>query len=109
MFWSFQSNKRQKMSGNREMDYYLVVKKSDVVFVVEGQTIPALKSFLSVKSRVFSAMFSGNFKESKDKEIVIEDTTYEAFNSIIRFLNCNHLFFVFDNDFDLIGELYRLK
>ena len=63
-------------------------EKSDVLFEVEGQTIPAIKSFLSVKSRVFSAMFSGDFKESKDKEIVIEDTTYEhqdKYFSEIRF------------------------
>ena len=109
MFWSFQSNKRQKMLETPELDYYLFVKKSDVVFVVEGKPILSHKSFLSEKSPVFSAMFSGNFKESKDKEIVIEDTTYEAFNAFIRFLYYDYLFVDIDNDFELIGELYRLS
>ena len=81
---------------------------SDVRFIVEGETIPALKSFLSIKSKVFSAMFSGEFKESNDKEIVIEDTTYEAFNTFIRFLYCDDLVIKDNNDFELILELYRL-
>ena len=49
------------MSETPESDYLNDVR-SDVVFVVEGKPISAIKSFLSVKSRVFSAMFSGNFK-----------------------------------------------
>ena len=84
-------------------------EKSDFMFVVEGQPIPAVKAFLSVKSRVFSAMFSKNFKESKDKEKVIEDTTYEAFKTLIRFLYCDDLVLKDDNDFELIVELYRLS
>ena len=82
-------------------------EKSDVVFVVEGKPMPALKTFLSVKSRVFSAMFSGDFKESK--ELVIEDTTYEAFKSFIWFLYCDDLALKDINDFKLIRELYRLS
>ena len=83
--------------------------ENPVVFVVEAQTIPAIKSVLTDKSRVFSAMFSGNFKESKDKEIVIEDTTYEAFNAFIGFLNNDNLVLDIDNEFELIQELYRLS
>ena len=96
------------MSKNPELDYFMNEEKSDVLFVVEGQTIPALKSFLSVKSRVFSAMFSGDFRESKDKKIIIEDTTYEAFKTFIRFLYCDHLVLKY-NDFELFRELYRLS
>ena len=53
-------------------------------------------------------MFSGDFKESKDKEVVIEDTTYEAFESFIQFLYCDHLVLKEDNDFELIAELCKL-
>ena len=106
MFWSFQSNKRQKKSENPKVDHYLNEEKSDVVFVVEDKTIPAVKSFLSIKSKVFRAMFSGDFKESK--EIVIENISYEAFNAFIRFLYCDHLDVKYDNDFELIRKLYRL-
>ena len=82
---------------------------SDVMFVVEGKQIPALKTLVSVKSRVFRAMFSGNFKESNDKEVVIENTTYEAFKTFIQFLYCDDLVLKDFNDFELIGELYRLS
>ena len=106
----FQSNnKRKEMSGIPELDYFMNVERSDVRFIVEGQSIPALKAFLSVKSRVFHAMFSGDFRESKDKEIVIEDTTYEAFKTFIQFLYCDHLVLKDVNDFKLIRELYRLS
>ena len=55
-------------------------------------------------------MFSGKFKESRDNEIVIEDTTYEAFKNLIRFLYCDELVLKDDheNDFVLIRELYAL-
>ena len=102
----FQSNKRKEILDNPELDYFMNEERSDVVFVVEEQRIPALKAFLSVKSRVFHTMFSGEFKESKDKEVVIRYTTYEAFNTFIRFLYCDELIL---NDFQLIRELYRLS
>ena len=96
------------MSGTPELECFMNEEMSDVLFIIEGQRIPALKSFLSVKSRVFRAMFSGDFKESKDKEIVIEDTTYEAFKAFIRFLY-NEDLVLKRNDFKTIRELYRLS
>ena len=81
----------------------------DVLFIVEGQTIPALRSILSDKSPVFNAMLSGDFKEAKEKEIFIEDTTYMAFNTFIQCLICDHLVFDIDNEYELIQELYRLS
>ena len=97
------------MSSTSELDYLKGEQKSDVMFVVELQTIPASKSLLSENSSVFRAMFSGDFKESKDKEIPIEDTTYLAFNTFIGFLNYNRLVLDIDSEFELIGELYRLS
>ena len=99
---------RKQISENPELDYFMNEDKSDVMFVVEGQRIPALKTLLSVKSRVFSAMFSGEFKESKDKELVIEDTTYEAFKTFVRFIYCDDLVLKDDNDIELFRELYKL-
>ena len=96
------------MSENPEMDYFMNESVSDVIFVVEGQRIPAMKSILSLKSKVFRTMFSGNFKEAKDKEVVIEETTYEAFKTFIRFIYCDDLVLKEDIDFELIGELYKL-
>ena len=96
------------MSGTPELDYFMNAERSDVLFSVEGQRIPALKAFLSVKSRVFHAMFSGEFKGSIVRVIVIEDTTYEAFKTFIRFLYFDDLDLKI-NDFKMIGELYRLS
>ena len=109
MFRCFQSNERKDLSINSELDYFMNEERSDVRFIVEGQPIPALKAFLSVKSRVFHAMFSGEFKESKDKEVVIEDTTYEAFKTFIRFVYCDQLVLKEDNDIELIAELWKLS
>ena len=69
-----------------EMDYFLNESVSDVVFIVEGQRVPALKVVLSLKSEVFRDMFSHNFRGFKDTDVVIEDTNYEAFKAFIRFL-----------------------
>ena len=73
------------MSETSEMDYLMSEQKSRVMFVVEGKTIPALKSFLTHKSIVFSAMFSADSIESNE-EIVIENTTYEQRSGIICLL-----------------------
>ena len=97
------------MSETSELYYLNGQDMIDVMFIVERQRLPALKSVLSDKSQVFSAMFSGNFKESKDNEIVIEDTTYMAFKAFLQFLYCDDLVLDIDNDLKLIGELYRLS
>ena len=68
------------------MDYFMNASKSDVVFVIEGQKLPALKQIVGLKSKVFDAMFFGNFKESESKEVIIEETTFEAFKTLIGFI-----------------------
>ena len=97
------------MSENPELYYFMNESVSDVIFMIEGQPLPSQKLFLSIKSNVFRAMFSGDFKETKDKEVVIEDTTYEAFKTFIWFLYCDDLDLKDDNDFNLFPELYRLS
>ena len=92
-----------------EMDYFMNEDKSDVVFVVEGQRLPALKILLSVRNKVFRAMFSENFKESKDKTVVIEETSFEAFKTLILFLYSDQLVLKDDNDLKLIKEVCELS
>ena len=112
------------MSENPELDYFMDESVSDVIFLVEGHTLPAMKSILSLKSKVFRAMFSGDFKESKDNKVVIEDTTYKAFKIFIRFLYCDDLvlkdedidgnneYDVYDEnedkDYDMFSQLWKL-
>ena len=84
-------------------------EKSDVVFLIEGQPLPAQKAFLSIKNKVFRAMFSDKFKESKDKEVVIEDTTFEAFKAFIWFLYSEELVIKDCKDLNLIEEVVKLS
>ena len=92
-----------------ELDYFMREELCDVVFVVEGHRIPAVKQLLSVKSRVFRAKFSGNFSDSKHNVFPIEDTTVEAFKTFIRFLLTEILLIKDENDFQLLGEVFRLS
>ena len=105
----FKSMDRNEVSNCPEMDYFMNESVSDVVFVVEGQRIPAMKSILSFKSKVFRTMFGGDFKESKDKEVLIEDTTYEAFRTFLQFLYCERLVLKDGNDFKMIEKICQLS
>ena len=92
-----------------EMDYFMNEDKSDVVFLIEGQPLPAQKSFLSIRNKVFRAMFSDKFKESKDREVVIEDTTFAAFKAFVYFLYSDELLIKDCNDLNLIEEICKLS
>ena len=48
---------------------------SDITFVVNGQKIPAHRCVLATRCEVMSAMFSGQFVESKTAEVRSCDTT----------------------------------
>ena len=109
LFSQIKSQKRKGVCNCPEMDYFMKDSVSDVVFVVEGQRLPAIRFLLSIKSKVFRAMFSGHFKESEDKEVVIEDTTYEAFKTFIQFLYCDQLVLKDHYDLKLIEEVCQLS
>jgi len=106
------STKRKGMSDESddcpEMHYWMNESLSNVFFVIDGQALPALKSLLSVKNNVFRVMFSGQFKEATDKEVVIKETTFEAFQTFIRFLYFDELVIKDKNDFNLIDEIWKL-
>ena len=100
---------REDFDEYPEIDYFMSEDKSDVVFRIEGQALPAQKSFLSIRNKVFRAMFSDKFKESKDKEVVIEDTTFDAFKAFIWFLYSEKLVIKDCNDLNLIEEVVKLS
>ncbi|CAG2102279.1 unnamed protein product [Medioppia subpectinata] len=66
--------------------------------------VPALRDVLRLKSDVFRAMFSGEFTESQQKEIRIEDITVSAFKTMIQFLYTDRLVLADERDFGLIGD-----
>jgi len=58
----------------------------DVTFVVEGRPIHAHRVFLSLLSDRFKAMFTDGFLESTQREVIVPNTTYEAFRHLISYL-----------------------
>ena len=58
----------------------------DVHFVVKGQTFGAPLNLLVTQSDVFDTMFSGVWKESKEKWVKIDDIEPEVFAEVLRFL-----------------------
>ena len=91
------------------MAYFMNEDKSDIVFVVEGHRLPALKLFLCMRNNVFRAMFSDNFEESKDKTVVIEETSFDAFNTLILFLYSDQFVLKEDKDLKLIKQVCELS
>ncbi|CAG2107108.1 unnamed protein product [Medioppia subpectinata] len=94
-----------------QLDYFMNESKSDVVFKVEGKRIPALKEIICFQCNYFRSMFSGNYTESKAKEIEIADTTCIAFKAIIWYLYSHELAIDSDDmliDLDFQYEVYRL-
>ena len=91
------------------MDSFLDEDKSDVIFIVENERIPAIKSYLAQKSYVFQSMFTGPYQESNQREIQIPDLNANAFKEMVRFLylGCNDTFVSNAKDYRSAIELYR--
>lgn len=60
--------------------------RNEVVFVFGEQKIACCRHRLSECSPLFEAMLQGKFAEANQSEIVIEDTTYKAFQFLVHFL-----------------------
>ena len=67
---------------------------ADVTFSVGEMEIRAQKLILSKRSSVFTAMFSGNFEQSR--EVDIPDSDGDDFRNVLRYC-CNLLFMPTDN------------
>lgn len=64
--------------------YYLNDELSDVIININNEIIPAHKLILSSRSKVFEKMFSTEFKESKEREITINETNVDAFKIFLK-------------------------
>ena len=58
----------------------------DITFMVEDTAVYAHKAVLCSRSQHFSAMFNSGMKESREKEIVVEDWTRQSFVAMLEFL-----------------------
>lgn len=61
-------------------------KFSDVIFIVEKRKFHVSKLFLASKSAYFEALLLGNFDESKQSEIVLNDIKAEDFQHFLEFI-----------------------
>lgn len=59
---------------------------SDVTLVVGKRDFPVHKAILSARSPVFEKMFTGDFKESKENRIVLEENDEQAFNELLNYI-----------------------
>eukprot|EP00164_Ancoracysta_twista_P000299 GFYU01000419.1.p1 GENE.GFYU01000419.1~~GFYU01000419.1.p1 ORF type:complete len:424 (-),score=92.29 GFYU01000419.1:136-1407(-) len=64
---------------------------SDVVFHVEGQQLYAVSAILAARCDQFRAMFFGNMKEARTKEVHVEDMAYETFKIFLEYLYTDEL------------------
>ncbi|XP_054154622.1 BTB/POZ domain-containing protein 9-like [Oppia nitens] len=104
-----------------EMDYVMNPEVSDVKFLIDGQTIPAIKALMSTKSTYFRSMFSGNWLEKNEIEIM--GTSAEAFEVIVKYIYTDRLMFDSNNttiggaaadlnhiqDVLILAEMYELR
>ncbi|CAB3382844.1 Hypothetical predicted protein [Cloeon dipterum] len=58
---------------------------SDFVFVVEGKKVHVHKVILIMRCAVLRTMFLGDWKESNEKEIIIEGHSYDAFHAFLKY------------------------
>jgi len=66
-------------------------EESDVVFEIEGQTIPAHKEILIQKSQYFANLFNSGMIESRQQVIKVPDCEYRVFQEFLRFLYCDEV------------------
>ncbi|XP_065346493.1 RCC1 and BTB domain-containing protein 2-like [Cloeon dipterum] len=77
---------------------------ADVVFVVEGKKIHAHKAILIMQCAVFKTMFQGDWKESHEREQIIEHHSYDVFFAFLKYFYTNEV----DLQPELALELFAL-
>ncbi|VVC25998.1 Hypothetical protein CINCED_3A016625 [Cinara cedri] len=79
----------ERCRSNQKCRNRVFPKKTTVTLVMDdGTLINANKSFLSLKSPMFEAMFRcGGFKEAYENTIRLNDITSECFNCLLRLLD----------------------
>ena len=65
---------------------------SDMVLVVEDQELHVHKSFLTVQSPVFKAMFDGHFREASEDKITLKEKNFQSMVQFIKELYPSSMF-----------------
>ncbi|XP_065334397.1 RCC1 and BTB domain-containing protein 1-like [Cloeon dipterum] len=64
---------------------------ADLVVRVEGKEISLHKSLLIMRCSHFRIMFQGNWKESEQRELVVNDFSYDAYYAFFKYLYTNEV------------------
>jgi len=64
---------------------------SDVVFVVDGEEIPAHKLVLTTRLPYFEQLFSSGMREAVSNRVTIEDVDAATFKQLLRYVYCGQL------------------
>ena len=64
---------------------------SDVTFTVSGESFPAHKNVLAVRSPVFMAEFFGHMKEKRSQRVEIKDMDAAILGAMLRFIYTDSL------------------
>jgi len=75
---------------------------SDITLIVEGKQIYAHKVILALRNDKFRAMFDSNFKESTQKELLIENFSYNITLLFIKYLYTDTVGITIENVFELL-------
>lgn len=59
---------------------------SDVTFVIEGKKMYAHRCILYARSEYFRSMFDSKMRETSEKEITIQNISYEVFRAVLEYL-----------------------
>jgi hypothetical protein len=76
----------------------------DVTFVVNNERIPAHRTILAARSTYFRTMFSSGMKEAQEgNDIIVQDTSPEAFRAMLLYLYTDEL--AFDDSVKLLVDV----
>lgn len=75
-----------QLVGSHLRQYFDREDFSDVTFIVENKPLQAHRLVLSISSDRFRAMFSSGFRESSEREIHIEEGSYEVFKLMLEYM-----------------------
>lgn len=61
-------------------------KHTDITFLIGGHPIAAHRMIVASQSEYFDCLLYGSMKEARETEIVLEDTTVEAFQALLKYM-----------------------
>ncbi|GMR43136.1 hypothetical protein PMAYCL1PPCAC_13331 [Pristionchus mayeri] len=78
------SSLSRKFRGKPHVDLFSPSPQADAVLIVDSFKLYVNKQLLAIQSQFFDRLFNGQYKESKQKEIHIEDVDINDFEELLK-------------------------